>query len=288
MSNHQTPVPLKPDDVSAHLTCAICMNVPAEPSLTPCQHLFCKECLSMHRQTAGPFCPSCRTHNANVTALQSGSLIYRVWSEINVKCGNHDRGCPWTGSIVDAITHMHSCALVDRSKKLLEEIAALKQQLESLRSGRESLRQQLDAAKQELATSRTNESNLSKTNKNLELKLEASKASAKAQLAAVYHDNDVLPKLFVGNYGYNRHSVVKLSQLISRYLENKPNNIDSNRIFNCVSQCYKDLERNYNDNPEFYYVDMRMLLATCDASTWFSNQQRSRISQWMSEQNWSG
>ena len=77
-----------------------------------------------------------------------------------------------------------------------------------------------------------------------------------------------------------------MSQLISRNLEKPPGNINANRIFNCVRSCYLDLEANYNDNPQHYYMDMRMLLATCAASTWFSPNQRNNIHQWMSKQGW--
>ena len=41
-----------------------------------------------------------------------------------------------------------------------------------------------------------------------------------------------------------------LSQLISRYLENKPSNIDGNKIYDYVRSCYNDLETGYSDNPE--------------------------------------
>jgi len=81
---------------------------------------------------------------------------------------------------------------------------------------------------------------------------------------------------------------VELSQLISRYLENKPSNIDGNKIYDCVRSCYNDLERGYSDNPEHYYLDMRMLLATCLASTWFSNNQRTSLKSWYGAQFCSG
>ena len=77
-----------------------------------------------------------------------------------------------------------------------------------------------------------------------------------------------------------RENVVELSQLISRHLEDKPSEIDSNKLYNCVRSCLTDLEKGYGDNPEHYYMDMRMLLATCLASTWFSPNQKRSIKQW--------
>jgi chromosome segregation ATPase len=85
---------------------------------------------------------------------------------------------------------------------------------------------------------------------------------------------------------FGRQDVVQLSQLIARYLENKPKHVDSNKIFNSISNCYRDLSRGYNDNPKHFYMDMRMLLTTCAASTWFSSRQRDRIRCWLAEKGW--
>ncbi|KAL7499046.1 hypothetical protein ACHAWT_009642 [Skeletonema menzelii] len=60
----------------------------------------------------------------------------------------------------------------------------------------------------------------------------------------------------------------------------KPDNIDSNKIYNCVRSYYNDLRMSYGDIPECYYEDVRMLLATCLASTWFSDDQLRNIEQW--------
>ena len=77
-----------------------------------------------------------------------------------------------------------------------------------------------------------------------------------------------------------REDVSELSQLISRYLYDKPSEIDSNKIFNCVRTCYTALDRNYEDNDENYWYDMRMLLSTCLASFWFTDNQWNNIDSW--------
>ena len=66
-------------------------------------------------------------------------------------------------------------------------------------------------------------------------------------------------------------------------LIDKPAEIDSNRIYNCLKSCYTDLERGYGDNPEHYFMDMRMLLSTCLAPTWFTDRQRGNIIDWYSK-----
>lgn len=90
-----------------------------------------------------------------------------------------------------------------------------------------------------------------------------------------------------GLYDFDRMSVVEFSQLIAQHLEDKPpSDIDSHRIYNYVEYCYRDLERGWSDNPAYYHLDVHMLLATCAASTWFTDNQRSRINEWMTEQGW--
>ena len=79
---------------------------------------------------------------------------------------------------------------------------------------------------------------------------------------------------------YKPENVRELSQLISCYLLDKPHQIDRNRIYDCVRLCYNDFEEDWDDNPEDYYIDMRMLLATCLASTWFSSKQDENIEDW--------
>ena len=109
---------------------------------------------------------------------------------------------------------------------------------------------------------------------------------ALTQIQSKVENAVLLPKLFGGSYNFKRGDVVQLSKLISRYLTDKPNHIDSNRIYQCISECYKDVTQNYNDNPAYYSIDMHMLLTTCIASTWFTPPQIDNIQSWVREQSW--
>lgn len=60
-----------------------------------------------------------------------------------------------------------------------------------------------------------------------------------------------------------------LSQLISMYLMRKPRGIDREVIFERVKDCY-DEQQSYDWKQ---YCDMRMLLFTCRASNWFTEDQ---------------
>ena len=91
---------------------------------------------------------------------------------------------------------------------------------------------------------------------------------------------------FDDTYQYDRHSITKLSLLIATYLEDKPDVIDPNRIYNCIKRCYDDYVKGWNDNPQGYPLDTRMLLATAVASNWFTVKQFANMNQWLRDQDW--
>jgi hypothetical protein len=99
--------------------------------------------------------------------------------------------------------------------------------------------------------------------------------------ATTQFENNINTTEYDRSYKYDWNRVVELSQLICRYLENKPNEIDRNRIFNCIKLIHDDYVRGWNDNPPHFSLDIHMLLSICKASTWFSQNQRTRILEWM-------
>jgi hypothetical protein len=107
----QHVIPVNPDALSSQWTCPICLNVPLRPVLTWCQHLFCHDCMVRCRASgAGRHCPTCRADNPQAPLeLKMGSFLRRLWSDIQVRCGNCDNGCLWTGSISKATSHLNVC-----------------------------------------------------------------------------------------------------------------------------------------------------------------------------------
>lgn len=93
---------------------------------------------------------------------------------------------------------------------------------------------------------------------------------------------------FDRSYKYDRYSVVKLAQLVSRDLEDRPSEISPNRVFSCIASCYEDLKRGWTDNPQNYPIDVRMLLSIAAASTWFNEHQMKLLDQWQREEGWTG
>ena len=56
-------------------------------------------------------CPTCRSECSvdQLVDLPRGTLGFRIWSDIQVKCNNCEDGCSWTGSIVDFTAHSDRC-----------------------------------------------------------------------------------------------------------------------------------------------------------------------------------
>ena len=275
------PVPVS-DELIQDLICSICMCVPSEvPVITPCQHIFCGGCLS-EALTRQHVCPvdRCAVAPDQVTSLQEGSLTRRIWSNIRVKCGKHTDGCAWVGAIADYRSHILGCEYNNRQSatsthELNEELAnaarinvELSEQIEELHNSIQQKNDRINQLNEQMETLRS--SVQQKDNRISQLKREATSLDPRTT------------GLLRENYNYDRFDVVKLSQLISSRLENKPYYVNSNRIFNCVQACFRDWSTGYTDNPEHYFLDMRMLLSTCLASSWFSDNQCSQMKEWLS------
>lgn len=292
MSDCAAPVPIRPEEIPGDLICAICMGLPLVPVLTPCEHLFCRDCLNQafYRQR---LCPVDRTEIEmdQVLYLRDGSLLHRIWGGTPVKCGHHLSGCAWTGPIADYQSHTEICTHA-RDQDIQRRIEELREENRELRELEEQHEAEIDRLRSHLALVEAERDARVDQHRFHEVKEGIKQLSE--QLKKVLEENALLRRrpnvepLFTGNYHFGREKVVQLSQLIARYLTNKPSNIDSNRIYSCVEACYRDLRQGWNDNPPHYYVDVRMLLATCLASTWFSDNQINRINTWMSEQSWDG
>ncbi len=140
------PVALREDNVPDDLICSICMTVPTEPLLTPCDHLFCRTCI--HQALGNQnLCPIDRQPCSPHQLKQLDGLLSRVWGGIQVKCGCHESGCIWTGSIADYGAHLENCSVYSNSNSALRrEIARLKEQLEEKDEEITSLQTRLNEA----------------------------------------------------------------------------------------------------------------------------------------------
>ena len=253
------------------LICIVCHDIPMDvPLITNCSHAFCNTCIrqALRHNSA---CPVCRNRVSEHELSPISGLLRRVWEQVRVKCPS----CEWTGNIGNyQAHHTRSCTT---GAVIRSEVNALKRKHEELKEALENERSRhigiLNKLNFELTKSRTEAEEarreveaLTGTVATLKLKLK----NARPPLDSTYH--------------YTRENVVTLAQLICRNLENKPSNVDANKIFNCVKHCYDDLTKDWRDNPKHYRIDVQMLLAICRASTWFSNNQSARIQEWCTKQ----
>jgi len=288
------PVALHQDNIPDDFICSICLTVPADPQVTPCDHMFCRACICQ-ALNHNNLCPIDRRPCTVDQLKRLEGLSFRVWSGIQVKCGGHESGCAWRGSIADYATHVENNCSVGRNPtgNNVNDNSELMEELETLRRENLGLKEQLEESRRvnrmrerllreavETTTDRTCD-HFAPIIEQLERERERdSLRQSRDALRENLNNRPNLPRIFYGDYYFGREDVSELSQLISRYLYDKPSEIDSNKIFNCVRTCYTALDRNYEDNDENYWYDMRMLLSTCLASFWFTDNQWNNIDSW--------
>mmetsp|Transcript_9884 Transcript_9884/g.20962 ORF Transcript_9884/g.20962 Transcript_9884/m.20962 type:complete len:319 (-) Transcript_9884:1821-2777(-) len=310
------PVPLFPGEVPNDFICSVCHELPLEPVLTPCEHCFCRACIDeslAHRSE----CPIDRRalDPDDVTAL--GGLLRRVYDQTSVKCPHE--GCSWNGKIGNYANHAGRCSYrfgVDGASSAAgEEIANLRRENERLAREKNeaesnvcSLQSQVSILEDDVLEAEQEIENLERNNE----RLSREKRDAECKVQNLNTENDKLRKekneqkdkikglktrlaaekrarhavTYDESYGYDREDVVALTQLICEYLLEKPDEIDSNHIFNCVRNIYIALTKNWNDNPDYYYISVRMLINVCHASTWFTYNQQRNFEEWLADQGW--
>lgn len=273
--------PLRPDEVPKDLICSVCLSVPLEPVIVSrCSHLFCQECISesvYHQKCCGQdeSCPVCRRECTSDDLLpleEESPLAHRIWSNINVKCEHHGEGCNWTGSILDYRSHECNCQKKKEEKKREDNdvIRSLKKENKELK-----VKNKLLSMKNQELEAKSRERNWMTVAKELE------------KLKSIVRRNISIPvKNGKGGYAYNRFNVVPLTKLICQNLEDIPECINPDKIFECVRRIGSDLRKDHEDNPEHFYIDARMLLSVCLASTWFTEKQLGRIREIAAENGW--
>ncbi|UZJ52510.1 hypothetical protein CBS101457_001830 [Exobasidium rhododendri] len=90
--------------ISEWLKCAICLSPFVEPVQgSTCEHIFCKECISLHLSSASSTeydlssegnCPTCRSPMSVQRLRPCALLIRNMVDSLLVKCPHERRGCP--------------------------------------------------------------------------------------------------------------------------------------------------------------------------------------------------
>ena len=247
-----TPVATTPEALPDDFVCSICMNIQLDPVITSCDHCFCGDCIKQALQ-ASKVCPVCRTPQSDEQIKPIDGCLKRVYNTIEVRCCNHKDGCLWKGSIADFVAHTETCQTA-RTSSL----------------GSSALREEVNR--------------LNKENKQLQNRLrtvEAMRDQLEEEIEVVRAH--AIPS-FNGDYQqFRSDNIDELSKLIANNLYECPIEVDRNRIYNVIRARYNDLKRPTIDEPDEYWIDMRMLLATCLACDWFSDRQHDNMSDWYDE-----
>eukprot|EP00270_Netrium_digitus_P006742 TRINITY_DN1944_c0_g1_i1.p1 TRINITY_DN1944_c0_g1~~TRINITY_DN1944_c0_g1_i1.p1 ORF type:complete len:342 (+),score=64.63 TRINITY_DN1944_c0_g1_i1:28-1026(+) len=282
------------EHVAAELFCPICsdlINPQDGTQALPCGHLFCNSCIMRVVRENGE-CPQDRQPlmESQLKKVKEGNpFVYRLLGRTRVRCQQHDDGCDWVGELSEHCTHSMSCkkAVVSCPRCSCE----MTRELLGMHSlGCEDMEKENERLRQKLAEKSNDMRTLMRKIQEKDVEL----ASVREKLEATSSMNGSLSRrvsdlssrlrhleAFDWSYSYGGENVVELAQLIARGLMSKPEEIDRNRIFNCIKKCTDEWRR---DTEESLCVcDLRFLLATAAASNWFTYNQMTHIQEWFRE-----
>lgn len=249
--------------------------------------MFCRSCISQALEHKNE-CPNDR-RELNVHQLQPLSgILRRIWEQLGVKCPN--QVCAWTGTAGNYANHAAACGQrsqlsMQRKRDYDDRIAELEAQnvelqIRILRSGSGQLNTTSAAFE-------TRVQELKETIRILRFQLGVERGERRQlvdarrfRLAAMAEEDETAQ--FDSSYKYGSDRVVELAQRICKCLENKPSDINLNRIYNCVRNCYQGFCGGNSDNP----ASVRMLLHICLASSWFTTKQQEKMMTWCREHGW--
>ena len=276
------------------MICTLCQELPLDPVVTPCNHMFCRDCIreALHHRSE---CPNDRQRLTAGSLKPIDGIARRVWEQIGVMCPTPS--CGWTGTVGNYKNHALRCQRLLQNDGGSVDGMTIAEYEEKL----EDLKQMHQCEIKELESSYEAEMEALHTTHAREMEEALTKQLKKFEQIAQIYNNQRIPMMRAKakakgkeealaehdpNYEYDRTRVVELTQLICRNLESPPDSIDRNRIFTCVKKCSDDVKANWADNPENLKKHVRMLLNVCKASTWFTERQEAQIEQWCTERGW--
>ncbi|XP_028402954.1 E3 ubiquitin-protein ligase NRDP1-like [Dendronephthya gigantea] len=278
-------------NIDPNLICGICANVLKDAVITPCGHSFCQQCLETWLdRSETDTCPTCRTTTL-VFDLIPVLAVRGIVGNLHTSCENAENGCKMVMKLDSIAGHVRHCEYAsvkcygcgEQVKKF--EVPEHHANCKSVKSLTKGDRKPKNSVVEELSkTVASLEADLKRTKKALKISQDEVR-KVERELREIRNDfntregeqnafdQDWDPDY---NYGYSPQSISLLARLISRYLLEKPFYIDRNRIFTAAKRCY-DFYYNYPG----YTQDVHMLVATCFASNWFSEQQRKHFNRWL-------
>ena len=88
--------------LTEEVECPICTTIVKNPVQTPCEHVFCNDCIKDWLQTGNFTCPVDR-HELSESLLKPPSrIIQKFLDGLTIRCQNHELGCNYTTKLGNA------------------------------------------------------------------------------------------------------------------------------------------------------------------------------------------
>ena len=256
------------DVVNHPLHCSICCDISFDPIITPCQHVFCRDCIEGVLR-GNSICPNDRRALSRSTIQDISGLHEYIYNRTLVQCPSCKN---WKGILQLYKLHITTCISASHAQSLEQQLKDLKR-----RHAREIAN--LQTSNNNLKASLTQERQLNRNLKAEKESLQQQNDRSKSTISALESRILSMGPIFDTNYQYDESNISDLSRIISRYLYNKPEPIDSNRIFHCIQKCYDVARRHHTRDM---YLSVKMLLITSSRSNWFPPNQQIFLEEWYS------
>ncbi|CAG2102710.1 unnamed protein product [Medioppia subpectinata] len=83
------------DKVSDEFLCGICLAILRDPQLLPCDHMFCKQCVTTYFRSTpvSNCCPICRSRTTAADVRPAPRFVRNTIGKLIARCFNHSEGC---------------------------------------------------------------------------------------------------------------------------------------------------------------------------------------------------
>ena len=106
-----------PKNPDPELICCICQGVLKDALVSPCEHVFCSNCLKDWLKQK-PECPNCRFQMSERELKEVIPLVKNLISKLEIFCDYKERGCTEITTIEELQQHLRSCNFAPSEESL--------------------------------------------------------------------------------------------------------------------------------------------------------------------------